>query len=104
MALDPNGDMQAKAMKDALKTAKALPEEIDYVNADGNSTPLNDLAETSAIKKSLGEPGYNISVSCKSSFGLGGRNAAIVLASIMHKPPNTNFFHRAFSFIFDPNS
>ena len=51
----PNGEGGARAMKRAIEDAKIKPEEIDYINAHGTSTHLNDLCETMAIKTALGE-------------------------------------------------
>ena len=51
----PNGEGGARAMKRAIEDAKIKPEEIDYINAHGTSTHLNDSLETMAIKTSLGE-------------------------------------------------
>ncbi len=53
-APDPSGEGAAAAMKEALKDAKANPEDIDYINAHGTSTKLNDKIETMAIKIALG--------------------------------------------------
>lgn len=52
---DPEGNGGAKAMQRAIEDAKIKPEEIDYVNAHGTSTHLNDMTETMAIKKAFGE-------------------------------------------------
>lgn len=51
----PNGEGGAKAMKRAIEDAKIKPEDIDYINAHGTSTHLNDSTETMAIKTALGE-------------------------------------------------
>ena len=51
----PDGDGAARAMKSAIKDAKISPENITYINAHGTSTHLNDVGETMAIKKVLGE-------------------------------------------------
>ena len=64
----PDPDMQAKAMTDTLKRAKVFPEEIDYINAHGTSTPLNDPIETSAIKKAFGKYAYAIPISSTKSM------------------------------------
>ncbi len=53
VAPDENGDGAARAMEEALREAKILPTDIDYINAHGTSTPLNDERETLAIKKYL---------------------------------------------------
>jgi 3-oxoacyl-[acyl-carrier-protein] synthase II len=49
-APDENGAGASMAMKLALKDAKLNPEQVDYINAHGTSTPLGDLAETKAVK------------------------------------------------------
>jgi 3-oxoacyl-[acyl-carrier-protein] synthase II len=67
-APDPNAEMQAKAIQDALKRAGRSPEEIDYINAHGTSTPLNDVTETLAIKKALGGRAYNLPISSTKSM------------------------------------
>lgn len=54
-APDPTGDGAARCMMSALKDAKLKPEDVDYINAHGTSTPLNDKVETLAIKKAFGE-------------------------------------------------
>ncbi len=52
-APDESGEGMALAMRAALKEARVAPTEIDHINAHGTSTPLNDICETRAIKKSL---------------------------------------------------
>jgi 3-oxoacyl-[acyl-carrier-protein] synthase II len=59
----PDGSQAAAAMRMALRTADMPPEEIDYVNAHGSSTPLNDSTETLAIRSVLGEHAYEVPVS-----------------------------------------
>ncbi len=80
------GEGAAKAVEFALQSANLVAEDIDYINAHGTSTPLNDSAETNAIKKSMGEAAYNIPVSStKSMTGhlLGGGAAIEAVFSIM---------------------
>lgn len=60
---DPNGEGGARAMKRAIKDANIKPEEIDYINAHGTSTHLNDSCETMAIKSALGEASKKVMVS-----------------------------------------
>jgi 3-oxoacyl-[acyl-carrier-protein] synthase II len=85
-APDPDADMQAKAMIDALKTANASPEEIDYINGHGTSTPLNDPTETLAVKKALGDHAYKVPISStKSMTGhlIGGSGGVEIIATAL---------------------
>ena len=54
-------------MQLALKNSSVRPEEIDYINAHGTSTPLNDRHETEAIKSALGEDAYRVPISSTKS-------------------------------------
>jgi 3-oxoacyl-[acyl-carrier-protein] synthase II len=67
-APDPDGDGAARAMKEALKDAKLNPEDIDYINAHGTSTKLNDKIETLAIKKAFGAHAKKVMVSSTKSM------------------------------------
>ena len=67
-APDPEPDMQTRAMKDSMTRARVAPEEIDYINAHGTSTALNDPAETLAIKKALGNAAKNVPISSTKSM------------------------------------
>ncbi len=60
---EPEGNGGAKAMERAIKDANIKPEEIDYINAHGTSTHLNDTTETMAIKKAFGEASKKVKVS-----------------------------------------
>ena len=60
---DPNGMGAARAVMTAMKHAGMNPEDIDYINAHGTSTPLNDKFETKAIKAALGEHAWNVAIS-----------------------------------------
>ena len=84
---DDNGDGAARAIRFALNDAAITPDEVDYINAHGTSTPLNDLAETRGIKQAFGEQAYNVPISStKSMIGhaLGGAGALEAVASGRH--------------------
>lgn len=85
-APDPEGTGAAEALKGALRDAGLEPGDIDYVNAHGTSTPLNDLSETNALKAALGDHAYKIPVSStKSVIGhlLGAAGAVEAVATIL---------------------
>jgi beta-ketoacyl-acyl-carrier-protein synthase II len=66
----PSGDGPIQAIRGALEDAGEAAEAIDYVNAHGTSTPMNDLSETNAIKAVFGERAYELAVSStKSQMG-----------------------------------
>ena len=67
-APDPDGDVQAQAISKALNRAGCSPEDIDYINAHGTSTPLNDKTESTAIKKALGNAAFGIPISSTKSM------------------------------------
>ncbi len=67
-APDPEGDGASRAMKEALRDASLKPEEIDYINAHGTSTVLNDKIETMAIKKALGAHAKKVMISSTKSM------------------------------------
>lgn len=80
------GEGAAKAMEFALRDAGLTAKDIDYINAHGTSTPLNDTAETNALKRALGEDAYNISISSTKSITghlLGAAGAVEAVFSIM---------------------
>ena len=59
----PDGSQAARSMRLALKDASVEPHEVQYINAHGSSTPLNDPTETKAIKSVFGDSAYSVSVS-----------------------------------------
>jgi len=65
---DPEGECAGLAMSLAMREANVQPEEVDYVNAHGTSTPLNDKYETMAIKRALGDAAYKTRVSSTKSM------------------------------------
>jgi 3-oxoacyl-[acyl-carrier-protein] synthase II len=85
-APDANGTGAAYAIKMALDSAGLTPAEIDYINAHGTSTPLNDAAETAAIKSVFGEHAYKVSISStKSQLGhlLGASGGVELILSLL---------------------
>ncbi len=65
---DPNAEALAKAVRDALQIAEIRPEEVDYINPHGTSTPLNDKVETRMLKEVFGEKAYTIPISSTKSI------------------------------------
>jgi 3-oxoacyl-[acyl-carrier-protein] synthase II len=63
-----DGQGATEAMQMALRSAAVLPEEVDYINAHGTSTPLNDASETRAIKQAFGTHAYKLAVSSTKSM------------------------------------
>ena len=64
----PNGEGGARAMAQALADGGVKPEDVDYINAHGTSTPLNDAGETAAIKTVFGDHAYHMAVSSTKSM------------------------------------
>ncbi|MFM6106505.1 MAG: beta-ketoacyl-ACP synthase II [Sphaerospermopsis kisseleviana] len=91
----PGGLGAARAMELALKDGQLTPEMITYINAHGTSTPANDVTETAAIKKALGDYAYKIAISSTKSMtghllgGSGGIEAVATVLAIAndHIPP-----------------
>jgi 3-oxoacyl-[acyl-carrier-protein] synthase II len=85
-APDPEGRGAADAIRLALRDAGLMPDDVDYVNAHGTSTPLNDRAETNALKSALGEHAERVPVSStKSAIGhlLGASGAVEAVATVL---------------------
>jgi 3-oxoacyl-[acyl-carrier-protein] synthase II len=95
----PEGEAAAKAIEIALKDAKIKPSQIDYINAHGTSTPLNDKLETLAVKRVFGEHAYNLKISSNKSMtghllGASGGAEAIATALTIKNdiiPPTINY-------------
>jgi 3-oxoacyl-[acyl-carrier-protein] synthase II len=97
----PGGEGGAKAMKNALKRGRINASEIDYINAHGTSTLLNDKCETAAIKTVFGEDAYHIPISSTKSMmghliGAAGAIEAITCILTIRNsiiPPTINLDH-----------
>ncbi len=95
----PDGDGAMRCMRMAIKDAGLKPEQIDYINAHGTSTALNDLTETKAIKAVFGEYAYKVPVSATKSMtghllgAAGSTEAIFTLLSIRDGiiPPTINY-------------
>ena len=98
-APDPEGAGGAKAMELAIADAGMTPDQIDYINAHGTSTPINEKIETMAIKKAMGDAAYKVHISStKSMTGhlLGAAGAVEAIACVLamqHSlvPPTINY-------------
>jgi len=93
-----DGEGAARSMKFALEDAKLDAEDIDYINAHGTSTPLNDRCETLAIKRVFGDHAYRLAISSTKSMvghalgAAGGIEAVFLALSIRDRivPPTIN--------------
>jgi 3-oxoacyl-[acyl-carrier-protein] synthase II len=93
-----DGDGGRRAMAMAVRKAGIRPEDVDYINAHGTSTPYNDKLETLAIKRAFGEHAYKMAVSSTKSMtghllgGAGGLEAGITALAVHHQiaPPTIN--------------
>jgi 3-oxoacyl-[acyl-carrier-protein] synthase II len=86
VAPDETGEAPAQAIKLALKDAAIEAEDVDYVNAHGTSTELNDKGETKALKIALGDHAYKVAISStKSMIGhlLGAAGAVEAIATLL---------------------
>jgi 3-oxoacyl-[acyl-carrier-protein] synthase II len=100
MAAPPeDGDGAARCMQMALNSAGMQPADIDYINAHGTSTPLNDLCETRAIKRVFGKHAYKLAISSSKSMtghllgGAGGIEAVFTALAVADQiaPPTINY-------------
>lgn len=98
-APSPDGDGAIRCMRMAIKDAGLVPEEIEYINAHGTSTPLNDLTETIAIKAVFGSHAKRIPISATKSMtghllGAAGSTEAIFTILSIYEgilPPTINY-------------
>jgi 3-oxoacyl-[acyl-carrier-protein] synthase II len=96
-----NGEGAARAMQIALRKAGWQPEEVDYINAHGTSTPLNDKMETAAIKAVFGGQARKLAISSTKSMtghllgGAGALEAVICVLTLQYGiiPPTVNYTH-----------
>lgn len=104
VAPSPDGGGAIRAMREALSDAGVTPDDVDYINAHGTSTPLNDAVETLAIKAVLGERAYRVPVSSTKSMighGLGASGAIEAVACV--KTLQTGIIHPTINYEFpDP--
>lgn len=97
-----DGEGAARGMVNAMRNARINPDEVDYVNAHGTSTPLGDLAETIAVKRCFGDHAKKLAISStKSSTGhlLGAAGGVEAVFTIMGMkdhvaPPTINLFNQ----------
>jgi 3-oxoacyl-[acyl-carrier-protein] synthase II len=93
-----DGDGARRSMVNALKNARLNPDQVDYINAHGTSTPLGDKGETTAVKRTFGDHAKKLAVSSTKSMtghllgAAGGIEAVFAVQSIQHQvaPPTIN--------------
>lgn len=98
-APDPDGDGAIRVMRRTLEDAGVRPEDVQYINAHGTSTPFNDKTETMAIKTVFGEQARRLAVSSTKSMtghllgAAGGLEAGITALALFHQilPPTINY-------------
>lgn len=82
----PGGGQAARAIEMSLQNAKIQPDEIDYINAHGTSTPLNDKVETEVIKEVFGEYAYSIPINASKSMighAIGATGAMEIIITVL---------------------
>lgn len=95
----PDGEGAADCMLEAMKSANLCPEQINYINAHGTSTKMNDSSETRAVKKAFGEAAYTVPMSSTKSMtghllGASGAVEAIYTVLAVNRdyiPPTIHF-------------
>jgi 3-oxoacyl-[acyl-carrier-protein] synthase II len=100
-----DGDGARRCMVAAMRNAGINPDQVDYVNAHGTSTPLGDVAETVAIKRGLGDHAHKVVVNSTKSMtghllgGAGGLESVFTVLAVHNQksPPTINIFNQ------DPN-
>jgi 3-oxoacyl-[acyl-carrier-protein] synthase II len=98
----PNMDGPRRSMVNALKNAGVNPDQVQFMNAHGTSTPLGDTNESNAIKATFGDHAYNLVVNSTKSMtghllgGAGGLESVFTVLSIYHQvsPPTINIFNQ----------
>jgi 3-oxoacyl-[acyl-carrier-protein] synthase II len=93
-----DGDGGCRVMQNTMRDAKITPDQVDYVNAHGTSTPIGDKLESIAIKRALGEHAKKVAVSSTKSMtghllgGAGGLEAGITIMALIDQclPPTAN--------------
>ncbi|HAB31096.1 MAG TPA: beta-ketoacyl-[acyl-carrier-protein] synthase II [Cryomorphaceae bacterium] len=96
----PDGLGALNVMRNCLEDAGMMPEDVDYVNVHGTSTPLGDIAETKAIQGVFGDHAYNLNISSTKSMtghllgAAGAAEALVACLSVVHDiiPPTINHF------------
>ena len=96
----PDGIGAYLCMKNALEDAEISPEDVDYINTHGTSTPIGDPQEIKAIERLFGEHAYNLNISSTKSMighllgGAGAVEAVACILAIQHEmiPPTINHF------------
>ncbi len=97
-----DGSGASKCMTNAINDAGINPDQVDYINAHGTSTPLGDKAETTAVKRSLGEFAKKVVMSSSKSMvghllgGAGGLESVITVLAVHNQiaPPTINIFNQ----------
>jgi 3-oxoacyl-[acyl-carrier-protein] synthase II len=98
----PNVDGPKRSMRAALRNARANPDEVQYLNAHGTSTPLGDVNETNAIKLAFGAHAHKLVVNSTKSMtghllgGAGGIESVFSVLAVHHQvsPPTINIFNQ----------